>query len=88
MGEENKENNKREGRGIMVYRNGRVFEGSWLNDMREGKGCERYENGSSYDGDFHRGKPHGKGIYRWLSKVRTRVRLVFRSRTKGSGTRV
>ena len=38
MGEENKENNKREGRGIMVYRNGRVFEGSWLNDMREGKG--------------------------------------------------
>lgn len=68
IGEVNKETDKREGLGITVYKNGRIYEGPWIGDLRQGKGYELYANGCTYEGLFHRGKPEGKGIYRWLSK--------------------
>ena len=35
--------------GIMVYNNGRIYEGSWQLDRRDGHGFERYPNGNQYE---------------------------------------
>jgi hypothetical protein len=66
MGEVSKEG-FREGKGIIAYKTGRVYEGHWFRDLREGKGYERYPNGNIFDGDYKKGKPHGKGIYKWVN---------------------
>ena len=58
-------NNKRHGKGVMKYRNGRQYEGFWDRDLRDGKGFERYPNGNTYFGQFKNGKAHGKGVYTW-----------------------
>lgn len=50
----------------MEYKNGRVYEGEWLNDLRNGQGSEKYTNGDTYVGQFQDGKAHGKGIYTWM----------------------
>ena len=39
-------NGMRQGIGICVYENGRVYEGSWDVDKRHGKGYERFSNGN------------------------------------------
>jgi len=31
-------NNKREGKGLMTYANGEVYDGQWLDDLRHGYG--------------------------------------------------
>lgn len=31
---------ERVGKGVMIYQNGRVYEGNWLNDLRHGSGYE------------------------------------------------
>lgn len=56
---------KREGYGVMIYDNGRIYEGKWQNDKRHGSGFERYSNGNAYEGLFERGKAYGEGIYKW-----------------------
>jgi hypothetical protein len=43
---------KRQGKGIMKYKSGRVYEGDWSNDVRHGHGYERYQNGNVYTGQF------------------------------------
>eukprot|EP00347_Sterkiella_histriomuscorum_P019256 403342342 len=60
-----KNGERREGLGIMVYDNGRIYEGQWQNDRRHGKGFEKYSNQNTYEGDFCRGKAHGYGVYKW-----------------------
>ena len=39
---------KREGLGIMVYKNGRLYEGEWAKDKRHGRGYEKFSNGNVY----------------------------------------
>jgi len=56
---------KRNGKGVMKYKTGRVYEGDWLSDLRHGHGYERYANGNIYFGDFDTGKAHGHGHYTW-----------------------
>lgn len=34
--------------GVMIYDNGRIYEGFWENDRRDGLGFERYANGNTY----------------------------------------
>lgn len=58
---------QRNGKGIMKYKNGRVYEGEFRNDMRNGFGYESYQNGNTYVGLFKDGKAHGKGIYKWMN---------------------
>jgi hypothetical protein len=41
---------KRQGKGIMIYANGRRYEGYWENDIRHGRGYERHANGNIYIG--------------------------------------
>ena len=42
------ENGERHGKGVMKYKNGRQYEGDWVDDLRDGRGFERYANGSTY----------------------------------------
>jgi len=41
---------KRQGKGVMKYKSGRLYEGDWLKDLRHGRGYEKYENGNVYIG--------------------------------------
>ena len=43
-------NGKRNGKGVMRYKNGRQYEGEWESDLRCGRGFERYPNNNSYYG--------------------------------------
>ena len=56
---------KREGRGVIVYDTGRIYEGLWKNDKRDGRGYELFSNGNTYQGEFQNGKANGKGAYIW-----------------------
>lgn len=51
--------------GVMVYVNGRVYEGEWENELKHGKGLEISPNGNTYKGQFLNGKPEGFGNFRW-----------------------
>lgn len=70
----------KEGKGILLYDNGRVYEGNWKNNKREGIGYERFQSsgndGSSqdlkdntdcdiYQGEYMMGRAHGRGVYVW-----------------------
>ena len=47
------ESNKRNGKGVIVYKNGgRVYEGDWYMDKRQGRGYEMFANGNIYQGEF------------------------------------
>lgn len=56
---------KRHGKGLMLYINGRKYEGDWNNDVRHGRGFERHLNNNTYLGEFRDGKAHGHGLYKW-----------------------
>ena len=47
---------KRHGQGVIVYDNGRVYEGTWQADKRDGRGFELYVNGHTYTGEYKNGK--------------------------------
>jgi hypothetical protein len=55
----------RHGLGIMVYSNGRTYEGYWRDDKRHGKGYEKFSNGDIFIGHFHKGRIQGKGKRIW-----------------------
>jgi hypothetical protein len=38
------EEKKRHGKGIMIYSNGRKYEGEWFNEVRHGRGYEVHPN--------------------------------------------
>ena len=54
---------KREGKGIMYFKNGNKYEGEWKNDLFEGKGIMYFKDNDRYEGEFKNGKREGKGIY-------------------------
>ena len=56
---------KREGRGIIRWDNGDIYNGDWKNDKKEGKGIYCYNNGQRYEGDWIEDKKEGRGIYYW-----------------------
>ena len=41
---------KRQGLGVLIYDNGRVYEGEWQDDRRNGRGYELFSNKSKYIG--------------------------------------
>jgi hypothetical protein len=56
---------KREGRGICLYSNGMLYEGSWKRDKEHGKGKLMTADRQRiiYEGDFERGRMQGVGTY-------------------------
>lgn len=65
-GEINKKR-KRNGKGVVVYDAGRIYEGEWNEDKRAGRGFELFSNGNKYQGQYANGKAHGKGTYTWTN---------------------
>ena len=56
--------NKREGQGTCIYKNGDKYEGFWKNNKKEGKGIYYYTHkGEMYKGNFFNDYPNGKGVY-------------------------
>ena len=52
-------------KGIILYFNGRLFEGQWGNDYKHGEGYEKFHTDAIYEGTFVNGKPQGIGRYAW-----------------------
>ena len=62
-GEWEKSGNRRHGRGIQVWKDGRRYEGYWIEDKGNNKGKLIHPNGSIYEGEWLDDKPHGYGVY-------------------------
>ncbi|XP_007648049.2 MORN repeat-containing protein 1 isoform X2 [Cricetulus griseus] len=45
--------NKRHGRGQMIFKNGDKYEGDWVRDQRQGHGVLHCADGSIYEGQWH-----------------------------------
>ena len=53
-------NNKRDGKGKMIFNNGNIYDGDWLYDVFI-KGIISYKNGEEYEGYINNNKREGKG---------------------------
>ncbi len=51
------------GYGKVIFKDGSVYEGTFLNGLCHGKGKITWANGDSYDGDWVENNRHGQGIY-------------------------
>jgi len=60
-------NAKRHGKGVMLYTDGRTYEGEWENDLKHGVGVEVLANSNRYEGEFLNGKPEGSGAFYWAN---------------------
>lgn len=58
---------KKHGRGRLVYENGDVYYGDWVDNRRHGMGTFIYANGNKYSGMFERGKKSGIGDFTFVS---------------------
>lgn len=52
-----------EGVGVMVYPDGKIYEGFWKNGLRSGHGRLVYTNGSVYTGDWANDLTNGYGVF-------------------------
>eukprot|EP00826_Nyctotherus_ovalis_P003501 TRINITY_DN10713_c0_g4_i2.p1 TRINITY_DN10713_c0_g4~~TRINITY_DN10713_c0_g4_i2.p1 ORF type:complete len:293 (-),score=67.71 TRINITY_DN10713_c0_g4_i2:769-1647(-) len=53
---------RRDGIGVLIYRNGSRFDGYFMNGLPEGRGRTVFISGDVHEGLYHQGKPHGKGM--------------------------
>ena len=56
-------NGKKEGKGIIKYKNGTTYEGDFINDKYNGFGKLTFKNGCIYEGNFQNNYINGKGKY-------------------------
>lgn len=54
-------NSKRNGYGVLVYKNKAVYEGQWKNNLAHGKGTMVYASGTRYEGEWERSTWNGYG---------------------------
>ena len=58
---------RREGVGLMRFKNGDVYEGEFLNNLMHGEGSYTYAKSNDiYSGSFYAGKKHGRGRYEYF----------------------
>jgi len=57
------------GKGRMVFEDGSVYTGFFLNGLPDGEGECRYVNGEVYKGRWSNGRPSGKGQYSYTNGV-------------------
>lgn len=62
-GEWNTTTNEREGKGIQVWADGSMYEGTWKNSKANGKGRLIHADGDVYEGEWKDDKAHGFGVY-------------------------
>ena len=51
------------GKGTYRWPDGRLYDGSYVNDKKEGYGEYRYPDGRCYKGMWQNSKQHGEGIF-------------------------
>jgi len=51
------------GKGLLIWDDGKKYEGYFVNDKREGRGTFTWPDGRKYIGEWQAGKYHGKGIF-------------------------
>lgn len=51
----------------MIFEDGQVYIGTWINGKKDGLGKEYFTNGDKYDGEYLNGKKHGQGTYFFAS---------------------
>jgi hypothetical protein len=56
---------KKEGKGILKFKDGTIYEGDFKDDNFNGNGILRYNNGRVYQGNFKDGKMDGNGKFTW-----------------------
>ena len=56
-----------EGRGVMVYASGDMYEGQWKAGKREGQGTTRYAIGNVYEGQYKADTKEGEGTTRYAT---------------------
>ena len=54
-------------KGKIVYHNGDVYEGDWVDGLKEGRGYYTWENGDVYEGEFKNGVREGFGEFKWAN---------------------
>ena len=57
------------GKGRMVFEDGSVYTGFFLNGLPDGEGECRYVNGEVYKGRWRNGRPSGRGCYSYTNGV-------------------
>lgn len=55
------------GKGIMIYKNGRVFSGDFITNAPDGNGEEVYPNNDKYVGKYRKGFKCGYGVYTYAN---------------------
>ena len=63
-------NDKREGHGILLQRDGATYVGEFRDDAINGEGTAIYPDGSKYIGQFVNGERHGYGTHIWSNGVK------------------
>ena len=58
---------RREGRGVLMGKNGSRYEGEFKNGKEHGQGQMTYANGDKYVGSWKKGKKEGMGIYTFIN---------------------
>jgi hypothetical protein len=53
----------------MVFTDGSVYTGSFLDGLPHGEGFCKYANGDKYDGQWREGRPDGTGIYTYANGI-------------------
>jgi hypothetical protein len=69
--------------GVMVYRDGRLCQGSWQNDRKYGECYETFPNGDAFHGLYVNGKQQGKlllDLQAWESRL---IKMVNATRASG-----
>jgi hypothetical protein len=62
IGEWDKTSNKRSGRGKIIFKNGAIFEGHFLNNKVNGYGRHIKTDGEQYEGEWKDDCLHGQGL--------------------------
>ncbi|CAD8125836.1 unnamed protein product [Paramecium sonneborni] len=58
-------NGKRNGKGVLICNNGRIYEGNFENNRKHGQGYEQLPDNCIYEGMYINGKPEGMGKFIW-----------------------
>jgi len=77
---------KREGKGIMRFSEGDVYEGQWKAGKMEGRGTYKMADGDVYEGLYKAGLKEGPGTY-WYSSGRADVAKYTAGSDTGEGAR-
>ncbi len=64
---------QREGRGVLVGKNGSQYEGEFKHGKENGQGEMTYANGDKYVGSWKKGEKEGMGIYTYKNNDKTSV---------------